>query len=69
MKKLIVAAIAAMFACAVHAADKPAASSQEIAMKTTMSAEECNKAMEECKKTKDEKTCKEELKSKGCKFE
>lgn len=65
MKKIVIAAAAALFACAVQAnSEKPAAPQNQAAPKQ-MTAEECRTAMEQCGK---DEACKEKLKTEnGCK--
>ena len=62
MKSLILAAVAALvvFALPVQAEDKPADSATATA--TSMSAEDCKKALAACK----DQACRDELASKGC---
>lgn len=63
MKTLVIAAIAAMFAFAVHASEKPAAANQQAAAAKQMTTEECTKAMAACK----DEACKQELRTQnGC---
>lgn len=59
MKKVIIAAAAALFACAVQANEKAPAK--------PMTAEECKTAMAQCEKEKDVAACKEKLRTEnGC---
>lgn len=59
MNKLVIAAIAAMFSFAVHAAPEKAAAPAAPAASKHMTKEECAKAMGECK----DEACKEKLRN------
>lgn len=64
MKKVIFAAVAAMFACA------PVVNADDTAMTTTatmMSDADCAKEMSNCNTQKDPEACKKALMEKGCK--